>query len=364
MTAQTPPLRFVQVGAGGMGRAWLDALRERDDIQVTAIVDIDERAAASAARDAGLADALVTDTLDVALERGADAVLNVTVPEAHHAISTAALFAGVPVLSEKPVAPTVAQGLSLAAASDVTGRLLMVSQSRRYYPALRALRERVRGLGDLGLATTDFFKAPHFGGFREQMPHVLLVDMAIHAFDASRYLLEREPVSVICEEFNPSWSWYRADAAAVATFEFEGGLRYRYTGSWASDGLETSWNGSWRVNGAGGTATWDGERTVVAQGVGDDPVPVLFDHGGPREFRGALDEFVTALRTGETPSGEVHSNLVSLAMVEAAVRSAELGRRVRIDEVLDDAHAAALAAEKRPEVAAALPGALAKVRGA
>ena len=42
-----------------------------------------------------------------------------------------------------------------------------------------------------------------------------------------------------------------------------------------------------------------------------------------------------ALRTGHTPSEEVHSN-VSLEMVEAAVRSSSRGTRVLMHDVLED----------------------------
>jgi hypothetical protein len=52
--------------------------------------------------------------------------------------------------------------------------------------------------------------------------------------------------------------------------------------------------------------------------------------------------------------GEVHENVLSLAMVEAAVRSAETGTRVLLDDVLNRAHAEALAAETRPAVRDAL----------
>jgi predicted dehydrogenase len=347
------PVRIVLVGAGGMGKQWLRTLTASPDVELVGLVDLNLEGAASALEDVGLTGIPVARSLtEIAAATGAQAVVNVTIPAAHHPVNVEALFGGLPVLCEKPVAPTVSQALSLVAAAEASGRLLMISQSRRYYRALAALRRQVAELGDVGVVTTNFFKAPHFGGFREEMEHVLLVDMAIHAFDASRYLLDADPVSVYCEEFNPSWSWYAGDAAATAVFEFAGGARYVYTGSWCSDGQETSWNGDWRVSAAGGTATWDGAGTPLVQRVGerDSPAPVELGPEVPEEIAGSLAEFVSALRTGAVPSGEVHSNVLSLAMVEAAVRSAETGQRVPIADVLAEAHAAAVRDERLPQL--------------
>jgi len=322
------------------------------------VVDLNPDAARAAAEKAGVADVVTgTDVVEVIAATGAQAVVNATVPEAHHPVNSAALFAGVPVLCEKPIAPTVSQALSLAAAAEVSGQLLMVSQSRRYYATLARYRQQLASLGELGILSTEFYKAPHFGGFRDEMAHVLLVDMAIHSFDAARYLLDGDPVSVYCEEFNPGWSWYAGAANAVATFEFASGARYVYTGSWCAPGLETSWNGSWRASGALGSATWDGagepimERAAAIEGGPIDLSPIA---EAPEEIAGSLAEFIHAVRTGTVPSGEVHSNVLSLAMVEAAVLSAETRQRVSIDAVLRDARAAAIANEQRADLLLAL----------
>jgi hypothetical protein len=50
----------------------------------------------------------------------------------------------------------------------------------------------------------------------------------------------------------------------------------------------------------------------------------------------------------------VHENVLSLAMVEAAVRSAATGERVLLDDVLADAHAEALRTKTHPDVRDAL----------
>ncbi|MBD8517430.1 Gfo/Idh/MocA family protein [Plantibacter sp. CFBP 8804] len=360
----TRPVRLVLVGAGGMGRAWLRTILANPDTELVGVVDLDTALAESAVTEAGLGvgpeGVVVGTSVSVVAEAtGADAVVNVTVPAAHHPVNTEALFAGLPVLCEKPIAPTVAQALSLAATAEASGQLLMTSQSRRYYASIAAFREQVASLGRLGSATTEFFKAPHFGGFREEMPHVLLVDMAIHAFDAARYVLGSDPIAVYCEEYNPGWSWFSADAAATAIFEFAGGVRYTYSGSWCADGVETSWNGSWRVNGERGTAVWDGDsapqRQLAPQGGSPSAVETAeLEPDVPEEIAGSLVEFVDALRTGRVPSGEVHANVLSLAMVEAAVRSAESGERVVIADVLAQAHTQAIGAEPRDDVRAAL----------
>ncbi|GAB3797189.1 Gfo/Idh/MocA family oxidoreductase [Humibacter antri] len=348
------PLRVVLVGAGNMGRAWMRVLGESPDVALVGLVDLDLDLARRAAAERGL-DVVVGAVLaEVVTASRAQAVIDVTVPPAHHAVNTEALFLGLPVLCEKPIAPTVAETLSLIAAEEVSGQLLMTSQSRRYYPQLAQLKAVTATLGDIGIVTTEFFKGPHFGGFRDEMEHPLLVDMAIHAFDVARYLLDADPISVDCRTFNPQWSWFRGDAAASATFVFAGGTRFSYTGSWCSQGLETSWNGSWRVSGARGSATWDGEgapRVEYSDGGGTEPANVP---GSRSEIAGALDEFVEALRTGTPPSGDVHSNVHSLAMVEAAVRSAAEERTVLLADVLDNAYAQALAAEQRDDVRAAL----------
>jgi predicted dehydrogenase len=168
------------------------------------------------------------------------------------------------------------------------------------------------------------------------MDSPLLVDMAIHTFDAARYLTGADPVSVFCTEHNPSWSWFKGAASAVAEFEFTNGVRFTYQGSWCARGLDTSWESSWRVLGPNGSATWDGYDGLVAEVTGGtDP-----DAAGRRAVTappipaegigGSLADFIGALRGGPAPMSECHDNIRSLAMVMAAVESSRTGRRVMI----------------------------------
>ena len=344
------PLRLIQVGAGGMGRAWLRNLAASPDVRLVGLVDLDADAARRAAEEEGWPDVPVATSVDqLATRDQAQALVNVTVPVAHHAVTTAALLGGLPVLSEKPLAESVSEGLSMVAAAEVGGQLLMVSQSRRYWRHLSAYRRQIARLGAVGTVSCEFFKGPHFGGFRDEMPYPLLVDMAIHQFDLARDLIGSEPVSVFCDSYNPAWSWFAGDAAANAVFEFGSRVRFSFTGSWCAPGLETSWNGRWRVSAGGGTALWDGDGEPVAEDADGSTLPALVEDE-PEQIAGSLAEFVAVLRDGGVSSGEVHANVLSLAMVEAAITSAEAGRRVTIAEVLDRAYTAAVEAEQNEAV--------------
>ena len=348
-TAPDDRLPVVVVGAGAMGKEWLKMLAASPHARTVGLVDLDLELAASAVSSLGLSGVTVGDSVaEVAERSGATAVINVTVPQAHSVVNEQALRAGLPVLCEKPLAPTVAEALRQVALADLTGGLLMVSQSRRYFNHLAAFRQAVGALGALGTVNAQFFHEDHEPGFREEMAHPLLVDGSIHHFDILRYLTGDEPVAVRCSTWNPPWSWFAGDASAAAEFELASGARFVYAGSRATRGLQTSWNADWSAYGEHGAASWDGDSVVrvEAEGAGFEVLD------GSEGIAGSLEEFVAALRTGATPQNEVHANVRSLAMVEGAVRSSAAGGdRVVISELLEESLAQSIADERRNDVA-------------
>lgn len=323
-----------------MGRQWAKNLAANPRVTLSGWLDIRPGAAALAARELELEVGYTGQDLEQALAQlRPDFLVDVTVPEAHHDVTLQALAAGVPVLGEKPMADTMARARAMVAASERTGVLYMVSQSRRYHPQLQALRRLiVEHVGPLGILNADFYIGPHFGGFRDEMASPLILDMAIHTFDAARYLSGADPVSVYCEEFNPPWSWYRGAASATAIFEMTGGLRYTYRGSWCAEGCFTSWESEWRAVGPNGTAVWDGHQPPLAEIVtgqgkflSDVEARTVAVDDIPAGIAGSLQDFLHALTTGATPMGECHDNIKSLAMVFAAIESAAAGRRVPVE---------------------------------
>lgn len=336
-------LKIVLVGCGGMSQAWLRTAVELPDVQVVGLVDLHRETAVERASQFELSKDIIYPNLTDALAAvKADIVFDVTIPDAHDAVTIEALRAGCHVLGEKPMSVDLTRARAMVAEAEKAKRLYAVIQNRRYEPNIQSVRQLITSgaVGQPQEIYSDFFLGPHFGGFRDEMAHPLLVDMAIHTFDAARYIGGADPVSVYCHAFNPGRSWYKGDASAVAIFEMTGGLVYCYRGSWCAEGEATSWNSQWRIVGQRGSITWDGEQNITASYVESDSegfkrdtvqidVPrVTVEHLG---HDGLIREFIDCVRQGTTPQTICTDNIKSLAMVLAAVQSTETGKRVDVE---------------------------------
>ena len=327
--------RIVVAGCGAISHLWLDAVIERADLEVVGLVDPME-AATSAVKSRYSLPCPTFPSIEEALDGvDVDIVFNLAVPGAHAAVTSAALGRGCDVFVEKPLATSVDEGRALIAAADAAGRRVSVMQQRRYSAGIRDMRAAlVAGLiGRPGIFAVDFFRAPHFGGFREEMEHPLLMDMAIHTFDQARFLSGVDAAAATCLEFNPPGSWFRGNAASICTFEMRDGSVFTYRGSWAAEGLPTSWEGAWRVSGAAGSATWDGssrpQLNVVAQTEGfergSSQSEVSAQWQGADGHAGALTAMLEAHATGRPAETDAHDNIRSLSMVLAAIESSNRG---------------------------------------
>jgi predicted dehydrogenase len=258
-------------------------------------------------------------------------------------VTLTALSHGCHVLGEKPLADTMDNARMMIAKAKETGKVYAVVQNRRYMGAMRAL-SRFLASGELGRVTTvqsTFLIGAHFGGFRDHMKHVLILDMAIHSFDQARLIMGADAKTAFCREWNPAGSWYDHDASAVAIFEMTDGIVYTYQGSWCAEGLNTSWECDWRIMCEHGSAAWDGganlraEKVVKTGGFTSEIVPVeipLVDLPPEKSgHNGVVDEFLAALNEGRAPETICTDNIKSLAMVHAAIKSATEGCTVDVE---------------------------------
>ncbi len=137
---------------------------------------------------------------------------------------------------------------------------------------------------------------------------------------------------LMCDTFNPAWSWYRHGAGASAIFEMTDGLVFTYRGCWYASGHITEWPSSWRIVGERGTLTWDGENAPVIGLKDAGPRQVAATYTGNTGHDGCLDEMFAARAAGRESDTSYTDNIKSLAMCHAAIASARRAARIDITD--------------------------------
>ena len=331
--------RIAIAGCGSMANTWIEVTKKRDDCEICALVDVYSENAAEKKEKHGLTSAQIYTDLKTAISReNIDLVFDITPPQYHHMTSIIAMEAGCHVFSEKPLADSLEHSFLSIECSEKTGKSYFIMQNRRYVSGLCSLKDFLHSgaPGKVGQISADFRKNPHFGGFRDEMNHPLVSDMAIHTFDAARFVTGKNPISVFCQEFNPAWSWYKGDANALCIFEMEDGSIFDYRGSWCANGLNTSWESSWQLLCENGGAFWDGDSALYYE-----PAVDIKATGSERKredisistmaYEGhaaCLTEMFSALSSNRRSQTDCRDNIKSVEMVYKAIESAKTGRKI------------------------------------
>jgi predicted dehydrogenase len=202
-------LRLGVIGTGSLGYHHARIARGLPDVTFVGIHDTD------AARMAEVAAALeVPAHADPdALLEAADAVVIAVPTVAHEAVAVRALQAGVHVLIEKPIAPTLDAAAAILRAADATGTLVQIGHVERFNAAIRAAEPH---LGEL-LFVESHRLAP-FG--RRGTDVAVVLDLMIHDLDLV-LSLARRPVTGMSAAGIPVLT--PSPDIANARLEFEGG---------------------------------------------------------------------------------------------------------------------------------------------
>ncbi len=183
------PLRIGVVGAGHMGRRHArkvtELAAEGCGVTLVGVADLVPARALGVARPLG-----VPALPDAAsLFARADAVVVAVPSRVHHAVVSRALLAGLDVLVEKPIAPTLREAEELLALSERLGRVLCVGHLEWFNAATRAARQRVRA--------PRFVDVQRVGPFPARGTDVDVVrDLMIHDIEILQQILGEEPEDV------------------------------------------------------------------------------------------------------------------------------------------------------------------------
>ena len=285
----------------------------------------------------------------------AEAVLVTTALPGHASVAIEALSAGKHVLVEKPFAATLSEARQMVKAAGDAGRVLMVSQNYRFYPAAQAVSRIIaeKALGEVGAVTVRFRKyaneAPVGTNRHYLLPDPLLLDMSIHHFDLMRYVLGQEPLEVSCRAWNPVWSKFTDPAAAIATVVFDGGAVVNYQGSWVSTQEETLWAGEWLIECSRGSIEWTGRAdqhtaadSVVIRPLNGVAEVISLPRDPIYDRVGSLAEFCSAIQEGRPPLTSGRANLATLALTLGAIESSKTNTAQNIPAFLGTAGSLAM----------------------
>jgi myo-inositol 2-dehydrogenase/D-chiro-inositol 1-dehydrogenase len=185
------PVRIALIGAGRMGTVHLGALQSSPTIELAGVVEPFPLRREQLAAEGVSVFATVPELLD---DEPPEGVLIAAPSDQHPSLVATFAAAGVPMLCEKPVGVKPSHSSEAARTAESAGVLLQVGYWRRFAPELQALRERIRA-GELGQISqlscmqwdqelpSEQFRA-HSGG--------IAVDMGVHEFDQTRWLLGQE----------------------------------------------------------------------------------------------------------------------------------------------------------------------------
>lgn len=337
-------LRVLVLGLGFFGKRWLGELSNCAECEVAGIVAKHPELLAAAGDEYRIPAARRFSTIEEGLERaGADAAVVALPGMLHKEAILLALTAGLHVLTEKPLAMTLAEAAEIIrAARRAPDQIVMVDQNYRWRSQSQTLRQAVRD-GRLGQVASIHYEVRQAvtrsttDAWRERMPHPYLHDIAVHHFDLLRAITGLECRDLTAVGVRPSWNWYQGVPGVDALLTLEEGVRATYTGTMVARGFVTPQEGIITLAGSGGTLRLEGDSQVrwyPERGEAETLPPPRLPH---TDTTFALQEFLGAIREERRPETHLEDNVRSLAMVEAAVRSVETGRRIAVGPLVDEA---------------------------
>lgn len=186
-------LRIGIVGAGGIARSHVRALKSVDDVQVSSVYDVDR---SSAAELAGSCEADVSSTLEDLIS-ACDAVFVCTWTAAHREIVQRAAAAGLAIFCEKPLAPGLAEARVMAETVAAAGVVNQVGLPLRWLPAFAVLRELIADpangkLLSVTLQTQMAIRESALSGWRRDVERAgggVLIEVGFHDLDLLEWLL-------------------------------------------------------------------------------------------------------------------------------------------------------------------------------
>ena len=251
------------------------------------------------------------------------------------------------ILAQKPLGMNLAEAREAVAACEAAGIVLAVNQNMRYDHSVRAAKTLLENgtVGEPVFATIEMRGIPHWMEWHRDLGWLTLRIMSVHHLDAFRYWFG-EPASIYCSARpDPRTSFPHSDGICVYVLEYANGLRCvgvddTWTGP-AKEGCPADLYIRWRIEGLNGLAIGDigwckepyttpSTIRYASKGTEHFEAPVWPESWFPDAFIGTMAQLLVALEQGTEPAISGRDNLKTMALVDAAYRSAEQSRAVSL----------------------------------
>ncbi|MBV9137120.1 MAG: inositol 2-dehydrogenase [Hyphomicrobiales bacterium] len=328
-------LRIGLLGAGRIGQIHARNVAAHSGASLVAIADVMPQAAATLA-EATRSTSMPVEALLASTE--IDAVMICTSTDTHADLIERIAQTGKAIFCEKPVDLSAKRIASTLRKVNRAGVKLMIGFNRRFDPNFASLKQRLAkgAIGDVEIITilsrdsapppVDYVKRS--GG--------LYRDMMVHDLDMARFLLEEDPVeihamgsSLVDRRIGEAGD---VDTAVVQLRTGSGKLCQISNSRRASYGYDQRIE----VHGSKGMlrAANIHETTVEhagPKGFTTDRIENFFLERYARAYRNELDAFIECVRTGRAPSPSGRDGLKAQLLADAAARSSETGKPVRVE---------------------------------
>jgi UDP-N-acetylglucosamine 3-dehydrogenase len=306
------------VGVGVMGSNHARVFADLPAVDLVGVVDPDARQRDLVARATGCRAFADVGAL---LAAGVDAVSIAAPTHLHQELALSCIKAGVHVLVEKPIAPSVAEGRKIITAARHAGVSLMVGHVERFNPTVEAIKEAIRAEDILSIAIT------RVGPFPPRMSNVgVVIDLAVHDIDLIRWFTESEIVEV-----QPQLSSALAEREDIALLQFR-------TASGVLAHINTNWLTPFKARNVtiatrnkyimGDLLTRQVTECFGFQPDGSYSMRHL-SVGHAEPLRAELQAFVNAIRTGKEPAVTGDEGVASLEIAIRCLESRALPRVAR-----------------------------------
>lgn len=258
-----------------------------------------------------------------------------THPKVRAELIKQAVAAGKHILSQKPFATDLATGERLVSLAHDAGVKIAVNQNGRWAPYFSYLRQAVKSglIGEVGSVhmVLNWDHTWTAGTPFEEIHHLMLYDFGIHWFDAARSFFQGTDASSVSATLGrfPGQP-IKPPLLASATVSFPHGMATLLFNGCSRFGARetctiTGTHGT--LHAVGGICDIPTVEIHTADGISTAP---LEGSWFPDGFRGCMGELMCAIEENREPENSAADNLKSLALVLAAMKSADEGRPVAL----------------------------------